>query len=607
MSERFKHIPSYRQVLVPLVRSTLRGEKTLCVGVVFGLLFMALGQSAVLLVLGPFLNFFFEDASSLQRFKLSDKVPVEWLEWLPGWINWSFSRQQLAWMIPVAILFAGAVRCLANYLYQRSSAQLAVVLAHNYRTLLYRGILGKSFLRLQEKSSAGWMALVMQDVVFLQQKSIEMMNAFLRDTVVMVAAFATLCFVHLPSAVLLLALVIPIARGMGKTSGRIANYANFFQQELAAISSLILELRKNYRVMKVVGAESLERKKISRRCQSYYQKMRQSFLLRFSFAPLLEFFGFSVLVAFIMAYNAQVWFFQELDPTVLMTFFAVLGMLLRPLRNIGEQISALAQSQGALDAGVRLLAEDRLLGSSSEEQPNSSSLCLAGLKIEHVQVASLDHNVLFEAQGLEFLKGSRTVIVGPSGSGKTSFARCLAGLIEASVWRANLSQADWANQVSFVGQSPFFFSGTLRENLVYGLKSPPRDSELWRALEKARASEFVSQSRDGLESSFLAIRGGLSGGQLQRLVIARALLHKSQVLILDEPTAALDEELHLAVMEELQRLAVQEKITLICITHRTSQLDGFDQMIVVEQGQAFTRFLSKKPLKDLSSRASNLS
>ncbi|MDD9950162.1 MAG: ABC transporter ATP-binding protein [Zetaproteobacteria bacterium] len=572
------------RVLYPLFKEVLLQERRKVLLVLLGLVVMSLAQSAVLLVLGPFLRFFFESDPQLSTYAIRDLLPVavrpDFLMDYQGVLH----ARDLALAIPLAVLAAGLLRCLANYLYQTHSAQLAMCCAHHYRQRVYHALLERPFMELQGKTPAGWMALVMQDVVYLQQKSMEWLNAFVRDGAIMLAALTTLAYLHWPSALLVVLLAPLIARGMGRTGLRIAKYAAFFQRELAEISALVLGQRQRFQMIKIAGAEAYEQDKLAQRCVQYYDKMRQSFLVRFSFAPFLEFLGFCIFAALVVACNRKMAFFADIAATEVMTLFATVGMLLRPLRNMGEQFSSLYQAKGALAEGLELLQHASTQPRHVVCVPSSVPKLPLSLKIAQIVIVDLDQQPLFKGQQMVIPLGAPVAIVGASGGGKSTLVRALAGLVRPQLWQANVDFDVWQAHVNFVSQAPFFFSGTLRENLCYGCERPPSPQQLEQALSTAHCLEFVQALPAGLDTPFDALGGGVSGGQLQRLVLARALLRPGPVLIVDEPTASLDEELHHRVMISLLQFCRRQQMTLICVTHRVEHLHLFSKVFQVTDG-----------------------
>lgn len=174
-----------------------------------------------------------------------------------------------------------------------------------------------------------------------------------------------------------------------------------------------------------------------------------------------------------------------------------------------------------------------------------------------------------------------TCIVGESGSGKTTLLRLLNHLIscdEGEIWFQKTLLSQWdpielRRKVMMLSQSPAMFEGTVRDNLLIGFKFceklPVEDGQLQEALEIVRLSKELSQDANSL-----------SGGEKQRLAMARVLLLKPQVFLLDEPSSALDEETAQFVMEQLTNYIKLQKKTMVMVTHSKAVVQAFAEHIV---------------------------
>ena len=182
-------------------------------------------------------------------------------------------------------------------------------------------------------------------------------------------------------------------------------------------------------------------------------------------------------------------------------------------------------------------------------------------------------------------------IIGGTGSGKSTLVQVLLGLYPAdkgsiSLYRNGRSPRDlseWRSWMAYVPQKVELFKGTIRSNLTLGMEETVSDQELWQALEIAQAKDFVSDKEGQLDAEVQAGGRNFSGGQKQRLSIARAVLRQAPFLILDDATSALD-----TITESNLLKAVQENLpdtSLILISQRTSTLKIADQILLLEKGQ----------------------
>jgi ATP-binding cassette subfamily C protein len=186
--------------------------------------------------------------------------------------------------------------------------------------------------------------------------------------------------------------------------------------------------------------------------------------------------------------------------------------------------------------------------------------------------------------------GETTAIVGPSGAGKSTIADLTIGLIVPNQGHVLVDGVplsaervrSWRNQIGYVAQDTFLFNDTVRANLLWACPEA-NDKEIDQALKLAAAQEFVSRLPDGMET-VLGDRGvRLSGGEKQRLALARALLRRPSLLILDEATSALDSENEKRIQSAIEEL--RGYVTILIITHRLSTIRGADVIHVLEQGR----------------------
>lgn len=196
---------------------------------------------------------------------------------------------------------------------------------------------------------------------------------------------------------------------------------------------------------------------------------------------------------------------------------------------------------------------------------------------------------------LEIKKGQSIALIGASGAGKTTLADIILGLLHPQEGTVLMDGIDvyampktWARIVGYVPQSVFLIDDTVRNNIAFGLAEDMiRDELIWDALHRAQLKEFISGLPNGLDT-IVGERGvKFSGGQRQRIAIARALYNRPEILILDEATAALDNETETAVMESID--ALQGQITMIIVAHRLTTIRNCDKIYEIRDGKAVER------------------
>ena len=231
--------------------------------------------------------------------------------------------------------------------------------------------------------------------------------------------------------------------------------------------------------------------------------------------------------------------------------------------------------------------EDILAEIAQKETSSNQSLRVEHLSFTYPDAAQPSlRNLSFAMQ-----QGQILGIIGGTGSGKSSLVQVLLGLYTAdkgsiSLYRDGRSPrnlSEWRSWMAYVSQKVELFKGSIRSNLTLGMEDPISDQELWQALEIAQAKDFVSDKEGQLDAEVQAGGRNFSGGQKQRLSIARAVLRRAPFLILDDATSALD-----TITESNLLKAVQDNLpntSLILISQRTSTLKIANQILLLEKGE----------------------
>lgn len=186
-------------------------------------------------------------------------------------------------------------------------------------------------------------------------------------------------------------------------------------------------------------------------------------------------------------------------------------------------------------------------------------------------------------------KGEQVAIIGPTGQGKTTLLNILAGVYDLQEGeviigdkrRALVDQQQWFQRIAYISQNPYLFAGTIAENIQMA-KGQCDEKALKEALEKAQLDEWLQELPDGFNTSVGEAGRGLSGGEKQRIALARAFYKKPQIVFFDEPTMGLDLKTERAIQIAIERLAQQT--TMVTVAHRMHTIYNADKIILLDQG-----------------------
>ncbi|HHF3651388.1 TPA: cysteine/glutathione ABC transporter permease/ATP-binding protein CydD [Haemophilus influenzae] len=361
---------------------------------------------------------------------------------------------------------------------------------------------------------------------------------------------------------------------------------------LSRLSAQFLDRLRGLETLRLFNRTSEQTEHIENATEDFRETTMDVLKLAFLSSAVLEFFT-SISIAlmavyFGFSYLGQIEFGTYNASLTLFTGFFCLILapeFYQPLRDLGTYYHDRAAGIGAADAIVDFLEADYLTVHQNEKTISLESA--VEISAENLVVLSTQGSALTKPLNFQIPANHNVALVGQSGAGKTSLINAILGFLpyEGSLKingqelrESNL--ADWRKHIAWVGQNPLLLQGTIKENLLLG-DIQANDEEINQALMRSQAKEFTDKL--GLHHEIKDGGLGISVGQAQRLAIARALLRKGDLLLLDEPTASLDAQSENLVLHALNE-ASQHQTTLM-ITHRIEDLKQCDQIFVMQRGE----------------------
>ena len=511
---------------------------------------------------------------------------------LPGFVRallpWTGPDSTLTLLIlaaglQIAVLLLGQLRDLAVYVL-RARAGLGVTLG--FRARLFRHAQRLSLVFHDRRGTADSVYRIQWDAPGIQWVTIDGVIPFLSAGVMFAGMVYVIARMDLELALIALA-VGPVLFVLSRTFDRRTRprYHDLKELESGALG-IVQEVLGALRVVKAFGHEEREQKRFVRQSGAGAQaRMRLSFTEGTYWGLVNLTLGVgSALVLFIGVRNVLA---GQLTTGALIMVLSYLSQLYRPLETISSQAASLQDSLASVRRAFELLDELP----DVTERPAARPVGRAAGALEFRAVSfTYDREAVLRKLSFRVEPGTRMGIVGPTGAGKTTLVSLLFRFYDPTEGEVILDGfdirdyrlADLRNQFAVVLQDPVLFSTTIRENIGYG-RPEASAADIVAAARAANAHDFITHLPDGYDT-VLGERGmTLSGGEKQRLSIARAFLKDAPVLILDEPTSSLDAATETLIVEALERLT-RGRTTLI-IAHRLSTLRDVDRILVLDHGQ----------------------
>jgi len=428
---------------------------------------------------------------------------------------------------------------------------------------------------------------VLRDVETLEILSRNLMNSVFPAILTILVAF-TLTVQRQPIVALFYIVSVPISSSLVFIFSKKMTAANSeYRSEIETLSARVMEMIQMIPITRAHGVERVEVTKMNSHLENVKKKGIR-----------LEVIG--------AIFGASSWTSFQIVMLICLMFTSILAF--KKLISVGEVV--MFQSFFAMIVG----AVNLILNSYPELARGFESIRSIGEILEYPdieqnegkkQIGSVKGNFIFENVSytyinskspainnfsLEIESGESIAFVGESGSGKSTLMNLVIGFRRPTEGRILLDGCDmqeldlrkYRKFLAVVPQNTILFSGSVRENIVYGLEKVP-DSRLWEILEIANAAKFVSEMPQGLNTTLGEHGNRLSGGQGQRIAIARALIRNPNIIVLDEATSALDVMSESLIQEAIQRLT-KGRTTLI-VAHRLSTIRNASRIIVMKNGK----------------------
>ena len=392
--------------------------------------------------------------------------------------------------------------------------------------------------------------------------------------------FVVLCFVSVPAAVVLLVCVplIPVAIAAVQTWAK--KLLSKYWGQYTALGDTFLENLQGLTTLKIYQADAFKNDEMNVEAEKFRKITMKVLTMQLNSITIMDLIAYGgAALGVIMAATQYRAGHVTLGGALLIILLAADFFI--PMRQLGSFFHIAMNGMAASDKIFRLL--------DLPEPETGGAECPEGeIACRELRFSYEPEREILHGLDLTFPVGSFTAIVGESGCGKSTISSILMGRSRGYGGSVTIGGAELRTireeslmrHITYVSHRSYLFKGTVRENLLMGCPAAD-DAALWRALEQVKLADFL-RGEQGLDTPLAEKGGNLSGGQCQRLALARALLHDSPVYIFDEATSNIDVESENEIMAQIHALAGRR--TVILISHRLANVTACDRIYALEKG-----------------------
>jgi len=384
-------------------------------------------------------------------------------------------------------------------------------------------------------------------------------------------------------ALIMIPLASMVAKRLGKRMGKVTTEA---QLKSGDLNKHLIELFKNHKLIKIFQREKYEESRSEKFINALIEKSKKIEIIYARPSSIMETLT-GVVIAILIFYTGKLIFNDEIGINNFFSFLAAMMLAYQPVRSLATL--SLGINQG-LSAGRRILPiidhENKIL--ANETKP-ILKLSNADIKFNNVSFSYEENKIILKNINIKIEGGKMNAIVGLSGAGKSTLLNLIPRIYDRSsgdiiiddqsIYEVNLSSL--RNQISTVDQNTTLFDDTIFNNIIYA-KPDATQEDVFEASRLSMSDEFIKKLDKGFDTLVGENGTRLSGGEKQRISIARAFLRKSKIILLDEPTSSLDSETENKIQLALKKLT--ENKTTIVIAHRLSTIQNSNKIFVLDNG-----------------------
>ncbi len=506
-----------------------------------------------------------------------------------SWISnfgYTYVPTQITFLALFSFLIWSA-ESLFEYLYGILWRNLAQTTQHNLRIKAYNHLqkLEQSFF--ENDNSGRLMAILNDDINQLERFLDQGANQIIQLLVTVVIVGITMIVIS-PGVAVFSFLPIPIILfGSIRFQKKLAPKYKDVREKAGDLAARLSNNLGGMLTIKSFATEQWELKRVEIDSKSYQRSNRKAIKLSAAFIPLIRFAILFAFLAILILGGIKSWNGQLAVGSYSFLVF-ITQRLLWPLTTLGHVLDDYQRSMASTNRVLDLIDTNVRISSGSINLPKKQ--VKGNIEFKNVCFNYEDRGELFKDFNLNIEAGSTIGIVGSTGSGKSSLVKLILRLYPIN--RGNieidgieidkLNLKDLRNSIALVSQEVYLFHGTIRENISYGNEDSTLD-QIIRAAELSESKDFIDTLPKGFDT-IIGERGQkLSGGQCQRIALARAILKDAPILILDEATASVDNETEAAIQRSLSKITSNR--TTIIIAHRLSTVKNADKIIVLENGR----------------------
>jgi ATP-binding cassette, subfamily B, bacterial MsbA len=368
---------------------------------------------------------------------------------------------------------------------------------------------------------------------------------------------------------------------------RVRRFSTGSQETMADLNSFLHETFSGAKIIKIFNLEAFEKKRFKEKTGELFRLEMKKVIAKALSSPVMEFLG-GLGIAFIIWFGGMRVINGSSTPGIFFSFLTAVMMLYDPVKKLSGLNNTIQEGVAAASRIFDILEEKETI----QEKPNPESLEGKTFDVEFENVNfsyATDETPALKDINLQVAPGEVLALVGMSGGGKTSLVNLIPRLYDVSSGRIliggkdvrDLSVKTLRNNISIVTQEPILFNESVKENIRYG-RMDATEEQITAAAKAAFAHEFILGFPKGYDTVIGELGSRLSGGEKQRICIARALIKDAPVLILDEATSALDSQAEQLVQKALENL--MKGRTSFVIAHRLSTIDYASRVILLKNG-----------------------